>query len=130
MLDKRQTQDRREPPPVSALPELKNPSNGVLGFVIFSDIVITNSHGSFNGLKLTEAVVELKRYLHPAPSDINERAIHRMLEEIRTQAYGRDWISLTVRTGVMCLPEGSRDAFQIVWVTGDGIISSAIWYKK
>lgn len=129
MLDQRVISDRREGAPIAPA-EPTQPSNGVLGFVIFSDVVITNPPGTFNGLKVTEAVVELKRHLHPAPTDINERALHRLLEEVRGSAYDREWISFTIRTGVMCLPEGSREAFQIVWVPGDGVINSAIWYKK
>jgi hypothetical protein len=129
MLDQRVSSDRRETPQVAS-PEPTQPSTGALGFIIFSDVVIMNPSGSFNGLKVTNSVMELRRYLHPAPSDVNERAFHRLLEEIRSKAYDREWISLTVRTGVMCLPEGSREAFQIVWVPGDGVINSAIWYKK
>lgn len=129
MLDQRVTLDRRDGAQVTST-EPAQPSNGALGFIVFSDVVITNPPGSFNGLKVTESVCELKRYLHPVPTNINERALCRLLEEIRSKAYDREWISLTIRTGVMCLPEGSREAFQIVWVPGDGVINSAIWYKN
>jgi hypothetical protein len=129
MLDQRVNQDRREGVLVASA-EPMPPSNGALGFIVFSDVVVTNPPGSFNGLKVTESVCELKRYLHPAPNDINERAFQHLLEEIRNKAYDREWISLTVRTGIMCLPEGSREAFQVIWVPGDGVINSAIWYKK
>lgn len=133
MLDQRNNPDRRE----SAQAEVFAPFpkdcqkvDGMLGFIVFSDVVITNPPESFNGLKVTEAIAELKRLLLQAPNDVNARAFTNMLNEIHSRAYCREWISLTVRTGMMCLPEGSREAFQIVWVPGNGIINSAIWYKK
>jgi hypothetical protein len=133
MLDQRNSPDRRDSAQAEVFvpfPDAKQQSEGILGFIVFSDVVITNPPGSFNGLKITQTVTELKRHLLLSSMNINARAFMNLLEEIRSQAYCREWISLTVRTGMMCLPEGSHEAFQIIWVPGGGVIDSAIWYKK
>lgn len=133
MLDQRNNPDRRDSAPAEVFVPIELPTQrlqDVMGFIVFSDVVITNQPESFNGLKITQTVTELKRCLLQTPCDINLRAFMNLLEEIRAQAYCREWISLTVRTGVMCLPDGAHEAFQIVWVPGGGVINSAIWYKK